>query len=400
LAGLAIGDSWRGFTQLSFTILVPAMLLAVPIFNTTFVTVTRKLAGVPLVSGKADHINYRLLAHGLSSGRTLLAAYAFSAATGGFALLAMRIAPLPYFVALAMVIVAIVYLGVFLYEGRVQGFYEQFAVERSGEGWEQSPWFGWVVRFLAMVGDVFLVFASLYVAFLLRFDGEIPADQLTNLARVLPYLIVLRVGMALAMGVYETQWRLGLARDVVRLVGAVAAGSVLFAALLFIMRPPSFPRAVITIEGILSLIFFAFTRLGVRALGEVASSERGSRVGKRTVIAGPQEVALVVYRALRSRAEAAYNVIGFADDDPLAQRSLVGGVRVLGPVSALPHLARTHGVEHVILCVATRPREEVEAVVRGSLEAGLSVEVARLDIKGAEAWLAERGPVTLRLEAG
>ncbi|MBI4538246.1 MAG: hypothetical protein HY704_01880 [Gemmatimonadetes bacterium] len=399
LAGLAIGDSWQGFAHLVFTILVPAMLLAVPIFNTTFVTVTRKLAGVSVVSGKADHINYRLLAHGLSRGRTLLAVYALSAAAGWLALLAITLAPLPYVVGVGLFLVVLAYLGVFLYQGRVHEFYEQFDVERRADGWEQSPWYRWVVRFLAMTGDVVLVFASLYVAFLLRFDGGIPRDQLANLARVLPFLIVLRVGIALVMGVYETQWRLGLARDAVRLIAAVAVGTVLFAAALFVMRLPSFPRTVIVIEGILSLIFFAFTRLGVRALGEVASSERGSR-GKRTLIAGSQEVAVVVYRLLRARAGPAYHVIGFADDDPLAQRSLVGGVRVLGPVSALPELARRYEAEHVIVCVPGRVGNETGGVVQACLDAGLGVEVARLDIARAETWLAERGSVPLRLEAG
>lgn len=398
LAGLAIGDSWQGFTHLAFTILVPAMLLAVPIFNTTFVTVTRKLAGVPLARGKADHINYRLLAHGLSRGRALLAVYAASAAAGAFAVLATETAPLPYGVAVGLFVVVLAYLGVFLYQGRVQEYYEQFEVERGPAGWAESPWYRWVVRFLAVAGDVVLVFASLYMAFLLRFDGEIPGDQLVNLGTVLPYLIVLRVGIALAMGVYETQWRLGLARDALRLVGAVAVGTVLFSALLFVMRPPSFPRAVIVIEGILSVIFFAFTRLGVRALGEVASSERGARLGKRTILAGPQEVALVVYRALRTGREAVYNVIGFADDDPLAQRSLVGGVRVLGPVAALPELAQRYGAEHVVVCLPGRSGGEMEGVVRGVLDAGLSVEVAHLDVVPGERWLAERRPAPVRLE--
>lgn len=387
LAGLAIGESWKGLTQLGFTILAPALLLAVPIFNTTFVTVTRKLSGIPVSRGKADHINYRLLAHGLSRGRALLAVYVMSAVSGTVGVLVVTSTPLAYGVGATLFLLLLMYLGVYLYQGRVGQFERDFNVERTRPGWEESPWYRWVIRVVAVGGDVALVFAATYVAFFLRFDGDISPDQLVNLAQVLPYLIVFRVGIALFLGVYETQWHLGLARDAVRLAGVVALGSLLFASLLFVLRLPSFPRAVIAIEGILSLFFFALTRLGVRALGEMTSLEWGSREGRRTIIAGSPDGVLTVFRALRGRSGPGYHVIGFADDDPAAHRSLVGGVRVLGPASRITALARLYGAEHVIFTFPYLEEEQLSRLVRAVLEAGLTAEVARLEVLGAGDWL-------------
>lgn len=399
LAGLAIGEDWRGLTNLGFTILTPALLLAVPIFNTSFVTVTRKLSGVPLSQGKADHINYRLLAHGLSRGRALGAVYALSAVAGGLAVLVVTVTPLAYVAWASLFLIVMMYLGVFLYEGRVQQYQRDFRVEKEKPGWEQSAWYRWVIRVAAVAGDVVLVFAALYVAFLLRFDGAIPDDQLRNLAAVLPYLIAFRVGIALLLGVYETKWRLGLARDAIRLVGTVVLGTVLFAALLFLLRPPSFPRTVIVLEGLLSLIFFGMTRLGVRALGEVTSMDRDGRSGLRTIIAGPSDALTPVRNALRSGAYGAYHVVGFADDDPIAQGSLVGGVRVLGPVSRLRALASRHDVERVILAFPDLPEDELERLVRSLLDSGVSVELARMEMVPARQWLADKESRSLKLEA-
>ena len=395
LAGLAIGQSWAGLTQLAFTILAPALLLAVPIFNTTFVTVTRKLSGIPVSRGKADHINYRLLAHGLSRGRALAAVYVLSAVSGTVGVLVVTSTPLAYGVGATLFLLLLMYLGVYLYQGRVGQFERDFNVERTRPGWEESPWYRWVIRVVAVAGDVALVFAAAYAAFFLRFDGEIPADQLINLARVLPYLIVFRVGIALFLGVYETQWHHGMARDAVRLAGVVALGSLLFATVLFALRLPSFPRTVIVLEGILSLIFFAMTRLGVRALGEVTSLEWGSREGRRTIIAGSSDGVLTVFRALRGRSGPGYQVIGFADDDPTAHRSLVGGVRVLGPASRITALARLYGAEHVIFTFPYLDEEQLSGLVRAVLEAGLTAEVARLEVLGAGDWLRRQElPVT------
>ncbi len=391
LAGLAIGESWAGLTQLAFTILAPTLLLAVPIFNTTFVTVTRKLSGVPLSRGKADHINYRLLAHGMSRSRALLAVYVLSAVSGTVGVLVVTSTPMAYAVGASLFLLLLMYLGVFLYEGRVHDFQREFLVAREKPGWEESPWYRWVIRMVAVVGDVVLVFASMYLAFYLRFDGSIPADQLANLAAVLPYILVFRVGLALLFGVYETQWKLGLASDAVRLVGAVVLGTLLFAALLFVLRLPSFPRTVIVLEGLVSLLFFGLTRLGVRALGEVTSREWGTREGRRTIIAGSADGVLTVFRHLRHRSGPGYQVIGFADDDPAAHRSLVGGVRVLGAASRIPALGRLYGAEHVIFCFPYMADEDLQLLLHGVLETGMTAEVARLDVITADAWLDARG---------
>ncbi len=397
LAGLAIGESWAGLTQLAFTILAPTLLLAVPIFNTTFVTVTRKLSGIPLSRGKADHINYRLLAHGMSRGRTLLAVYVLSAVSGTVGLLVVTSTPLAYAVGASLFLILLMYLGVFLYEGRTQDFERQFHVTKAKPGWEESAWYRWVIRVVAVAGDVVLVFAAMYLAFYLRFDGSIPPDQLANLAAVLPYVLVFRVGLALFFGVYETQWRLGMASDGVRLVGTVVLGSLLFTALLFVLRLPSFPRTVVVLEGLLALLFFGLTRMGVRALGEVTSREWGHHHGRRTIIAGSADGVATVFRHLRNGngGGASYHVIGFADDDPTAHRSLVGGVRVLGPAARLPALARLYGAEHVIFCFPYMDEAELQGLVAAVLHAGFTAEVARLEVLPADTWLARHAPVTL-----
>ena len=264
-------------------------------------------------------------------------------------------------------------------------FERDFRVERTRPGWEESPWYRWVIRVVAVAGDVALVFVAAYAAFFLRFDGDVSADQLSNLAAVLPYLIVFRVGIGLFLGIYETRWHHGLARDAVRLV--VVLGSLLFVSLLFVLRLPSFPRTMIALEGILSLFFFVLTRLGVRALGEVTSLEWGSREGRRTIIAGSSDGMLTVFRALRNRSGPGYQMIGFADDDPAAHRSLVGGVRMLGPTARITALARLYGAEHVIFTFPYLDEDQLSGLVRAMLEAGLSAEVARLEVLGAGDWL-------------
>ena len=72
---------------------VPVLVLVVPIFDTTFVTLMRKLAGRAASQGGRDHTSHRLVALGLSEKWAVWMLYAFAAAAGALAMLVRR-APL------------------------------------------------------------------------------------------------------------------------------------------------------------------------------------------------------------------------------------------------------------------------------------------------------------------
>ncbi len=69
----------RGITAV---LAVPVLLLLIPIFDTTFVTVTRLLRGQPVSRGGRDHTSHRLVALGGSERRALAFLFALSIVGG------------------------------------------------------------------------------------------------------------------------------------------------------------------------------------------------------------------------------------------------------------------------------------------------------------------------------
>src|ERR1044072_7252126 len=61
---------------------VPVLVLVVPIFDTTFVALMRKMAGRAASQGGRDHPSHRLVALGLSEKRAVWMLYSFAAAAG------------------------------------------------------------------------------------------------------------------------------------------------------------------------------------------------------------------------------------------------------------------------------------------------------------------------------
>lgn len=72
LAALAIQTSTAAGTAAAWAILFPCVALAVPIFDTTFVTVMRKLHGRAISQGGCDHTSHRLVRLGLSEPQAVL----------------------------------------------------------------------------------------------------------------------------------------------------------------------------------------------------------------------------------------------------------------------------------------------------------------------------------------
>ena len=82
LASLGLASSWTVAGSTVATLLLPVLVLAVPILDTTLVTVVRLLEGRPVTRGGRDHTSHRLVYQGLSDKRAVVLLGVVSAALG------------------------------------------------------------------------------------------------------------------------------------------------------------------------------------------------------------------------------------------------------------------------------------------------------------------------------
>jgi UDP-GlcNAc:undecaprenyl-phosphate/decaprenyl-phosphate GlcNAc-1-phosphate transferase len=83
---------------------IPLLILAVPIFDTTVVTISRLGRGVPITSGGRDHVSHRLVRLGLSVRQAVGAIYLVAAFCGAAAIAVLLLPSLPYVYALVVLI--------------------------------------------------------------------------------------------------------------------------------------------------------------------------------------------------------------------------------------------------------------------------------------------------------
>ena len=82
LAALGLASSWTVAGSTVATLLLPVLVLAIPILDTTLVTLVRLFEGRPITQGGRDHTSHRLVYQGLSDKRAVVLLGGVSAALG------------------------------------------------------------------------------------------------------------------------------------------------------------------------------------------------------------------------------------------------------------------------------------------------------------------------------
>ena len=111
-----VGGRSRGVVAI---LAVPVLILFVPIFDTTFVTLLRKMWGRKASQGGRDHTSHRLVALGLSERTAVLMLYLFAITAGALALFVGRIEAAKSFALIGGFTVVLVIIGVYLSKVKV-----------------------------------------------------------------------------------------------------------------------------------------------------------------------------------------------------------------------------------------------------------------------------------------
>jgi len=370
------GDRGRSFIVV---IAVPVLILFIPIFDTTLVTVVRKLSGRAASQGGRDHTSHRLVALGLSERRAVWMLYAFAASSG---LLAMLVRQFEYHTGIAMVAgfaVVLTLIGVYLAGVKV---YDEAEVQAARE----KPLVSFLVdlsykrRIFEVLLDVVLVILAYYAAYVLIFGSELSREVWTLFLSTIPVLIFVKMTALLVSGVYRGIWRYISLDNLIVYAKAVVAGSVASVlALLFAFRFEGFSRAVFVLDAMIFFLMLAGSRVAFRLLRQMLPSSAGG--GRRVLIYGAGDAGELLLREMRNNLQLQYTPVGFVDDDPFKKGKVIHGLRVLGGNGNLRRICEEQKVEEVLISSSKIEEERVRQILRECDEAQITLKRMRIEIE-------------------
>jgi UDP-GlcNAc:undecaprenyl-phosphate GlcNAc-1-phosphate transferase len=375
LMGISGGRS-RSFLPV---LAVPILILFIPIFDTTFVTLLRKMAGRAASQGGRDHTSHRLVALGMSERRAVWMLYGFAALSGVLALLVREARTAYSLPAIAVFTIALTLLGVHLAGVKV---YEEDDLAAARE----TPVFAFLVdvsykrRVFEVLLDLALIILAYYSAYLLRFGPLTPALWKVFL-QTLPFLVFLKMASFLALGVYRGIWRYTSVDDLIVIGKAVILGSVLSVlAVLFKFRFQGFSRVIFVLDGMVFLLFVMGSRLAFRLFRQALPTPK-TRDGCRVLIYGAGDAGELLLRELLNNRDLQYAPVGFMDDDPTKKGKVIHGLRVYGGNGDLREICRAQQVAEVLLSSKKIPPARVEEILQDCQAQDVTLKRMRIKIE-------------------
>jgi len=361
-------------------IAVPVLILLIPIFDTTLVTVLRKLAGRAASQGGRDHASHRLVALGMTERHAVWMLYGFAALSG---LLALAVLRLSFDLSLAVIAgftVALTLVGAYLAGVKV---YDEEEMARARE----KPLVAFFVdlsykRRIFEVGlDVVLITLSYYAAYTLLFGPMTQAAQWQLFLRTIPVLISVKMFAFLAAGVYRGLWRYISIDNLIVYAKAVlfgSAGSVL--ALVVAFRFEGLSRAVFVLDAMILFLMLAGSRVAFRLFRSVLPS-RAANGGRRVLIYGAGDGGELLLREVLNNRDLCLTPVGFLDDDPLKKGKKIHGLRVFGGNGSLRTICAEQRVEEVLISSAKVADDRLEEIRRDCEATGVALKRMRIQFE-------------------
>lgn len=228
--------------------------------------------------------------------------------------------------------------------------------------------------------DLFLLSLTPSIALSLRI--QLPWDEST-LQPLLIYTaisLVIKLGFFILMGIYRQFWRYASVDSLMTIVWAVGASSVISIGMVYVMygtgllSAPTLPRSVPVIDGMLTLIVIGGTRLSLRVLEYQSGGGHANPEGKRLLIAGAGDAGQVVAREIHHSRFVDDFLVGFVDDDPAKQGTLIHGVPVLGSLEELPQIVQEKQVDEVVIAMPTAEGTVIRQVLSLCEQGGVPVK--------------------------
>jgi FlaA1/EpsC-like NDP-sugar epimerase len=215
---------------------------------------------------------------------------------------------------------------------------------------------------VALAHDVLMVPIAWLLAYWLRYNLEVvPAayynDALVGLIFVLP----IQLTAFLLFGLYRGIWRFASLPDIVRILKAVAVGTVVSVALLFIFtRAGGIPRSVPVIHAILLVMLLSGPRLIYRLLKD---HRLDLSPGQRVLIVGSGKAGEMLARDILRNRRGDFTPVAFVDDKPRRQGREIHGVPVSGTCDDIPRLCEELAIDIVMLAIPSASSKQMRRVV-------------------------------------
>jgi FlaA1/EpsC-like NDP-sugar epimerase len=244
-----------------------------------------------------------------------------------------------------------------------------------------------VPRWMIFAGDVTTILIAFVIAYLLRFNFDIPEDRqglilyqgIIVTAVYSVFCIIFRSYTGLLR--HTTLTDITLVFVVTTCSAAVLLIFTLIGSRLNRTDMLAIPQSILLIHYILVSLLLFFGRIFVKVIFRFATGNTGNK--KRVLIYGAGELGFVVKRVVLSDSRYGFHVSGFIDDDRNLQGKKINGITVYSASFLSPEFISKNKIESLIIAIKNLSVDRKSSIIRAAIAIGLEV----LDTPEVDKWL-------------
>ncbi len=240
--------------------------------------------------------------------------------------------------------------------------------------------------YLILILDSFLIAVSYLFSYLLRFEGQIPPQEWTNLKSTILPILILKIFVFYRFNLYKGMWRYTSLTDSLNVLKAtVISSAIIILGILFIYRFQGFPRSIFIVDGAFTFIFIGGLRIAVRLFfsekektlyslfqfNPFTNNKKEGTKKKRLLIVGAGDAGEKMLREIRDNTRLNYEVMGFIDDNPKKKGMMIHGVPVLGGLSIIKSLASLNTMDEILIATPSASATKMRKIIQACDSTGL-----------------------------
>ena len=220
----------------------------------------------------------------------------------------------------------------------------------------------WIRRAVLFILDLCLVYLSLRIAILMRYENHVSAGTLKNIYSAVPQLLLVFGACSIVGGVYDMIWRYAGAAEFARLAVVYLIST---AAILALNRLAAWriSRPILAMTGVIALLAVAVSRFSWKLLREFLRARQNADGSARILIVGAGEGGVYAARICQQNQKVFGHPVAFADDDPLKRKMRIGGIPVCGTIDEIPQIVEKMEIDEIIVAVPSTKGDRLAEIV-------------------------------------
>lgn len=230
-----------------------------------------------------------------------------------------------------------------------------------------------------LVADTAAVMLAAWLAFAYWFGWLFERPEFSAF---LTLAVAIKIGTFFGFGVYRRYWRYAGFWDLMALVLANSAASLVLGVVMVGSRlvglvPGGFSRSVPPLDWLFCLALTVGIRASLRAIAETLSSKSAPTIPavRHSLIIGAGDAGTMVAREMQRNPHLGLRPVGFLDDDVVKAGKQIYGLRVLGSLADLETVAKGRKVNEVVIALPTAGGRVVRDLVERCLRLDLPSKV-------------------------